>query len=388
MNKIINEFFQSNFSYEISDFLINIIIFAIMIGSSLLAYFFVKYIFIRVIRKVVLRTKTEIDNIFFQKGVFHWLAHISPALVIWGFSTYFTDYSFIFQKISFIYITYSIIMAINSVLRSITEIVETHTKTKYKPVKGFIQLIQVILFSIGAIIITGILIDKSFAVLLSGIGAIAAVLMIIFKDTLLSLTAHVQISANRMIKKGDWISFSKYEADGVIKEMNLNTVKVQNWDNTYTYIPTWAFITESFISWKGMENSGGRRIKKHINLDVNYIKKIDESIKDNISNISGYEDFIKDKNILDYTNINLLRDYVEYYIKNHNKINEKMIMMVRYLQNEGKGLPMEIYAFSKEKSWVNYEGVQNEIFQYIYSIIPFFDLKVYQYPSNKINLEN
>jgi miniconductance mechanosensitive channel len=388
MTEIIREFFQNSLNYEISDFLINIIIFAVMIGSSFAAYFFVKYIFIKIIRKVVLRTKTEIDNIFFEKGVFHWLAHISPALVIWGFSNYFTDYSFIFQKIAFIYITYSIIMAINSVLRSITQIVETHTKTKYKPVKGFIQLIQVILFSIGAIIITGILIDKSFAVLLSGIGAITAVLMIIFKDTLLSLTAHVQISANRMIKKGDWISFSKYEADGVIKEINLNTVKVQNWDNTYTYIPTWAFITESFINWKGMENSGGRRIKKHINLDVNSIKKINEEINEKIKQVDHYEEFIKDKDIENYTNLSLFREYVEYYISKHEDINEKMIMMVRYLQNEGKGLPMEIYAFSKEKSWVKYEGVQNNIFQYIYSIIPYFHLKVYQYPSNQIITEN
>jgi miniconductance mechanosensitive channel len=255
-------------------------------------------------------------------------------------------------------------------------------------VKGFIQLIQVILFSIGAIIITGILIDKSFAVLLSGIGAITAVLMIIFKDTLLSLTAHVQISANRMIKKGDWISFSKYEADGVIKEINLNTVKVQNWDNTYTYIPTWAFITESFINWKGMENSGGRRIKKHINLDVNSIKKINEEINEKIKQVDHYEEFIKDKDIENYTNLSLFREYVEYYISKHEDINEKMIMMVRYLQNEGKGLPMEIYAFSKEKSWVKYEGVQNNIFQYIYSIIPYFHLKVYQYPSNQIITEN
>lgn len=384
MNEYLIEFFQKNFNYEISDFLINIIIFAIMIASSFAAYYFVKYIFIKIIRKLILRSKTEIDNIFFQKGVFHWLAHISPALVIWGFSNYYTDYTFIFQKLAFIYITYSIIMAINSVLRSITQIVETHTKTKYKPVKGFIQLIQVILFSIGAIIITGILIDKSFAVLLSGIGAIAAVLMIIFKDTLLSLTAHVQISANRMIKKGDWVSFSKYEADGVIKEMNLNTVKVQNWDNTYTYIPTWAFITESFINWKGMENSGGRRIKKHINLDVNSIKHVNEEIKEMIKNIDHYEEFIKDKNVENYTNLSLFREYIEYYISKHEDINEKMIMMVRYLQNEGKGLPMEIYAFSKEKSWVNYEGVQNNIFQYIYSIIPYFQLKVYQYPSNQI----
>ncbi|MGM0640216.1 MAG: mechanosensitive ion channel family protein [Thermotogota bacterium] len=388
MRDFIYDFFIENFNSEISDFMSNLIIFIIMVISSLVVYYFVKYIFIKIIRQVVFRTKTDIDNIFFEKGVFHWLTHITPALVIWGFSNSFLDYAFVFQKLSYIYITYAIIMAINSVLRSITEIFETNTRSKYKPVKGFIQLIQVLLFSVGAIIITGVLIDRSFIGLLSGIGAIAAVLMIIFKDTLLSLTAHVQISANHMIKKGDWISFSNYEADGVIKEMNLNTVKVQNWDNTFSYIPTWAFISESFINWKGMENSGGRRIKKHINLDVNYIKKIDENIKNNISNISGYEDFIKDKNLNEYTNIALLREYVEYYIKNHRDINEKMIMMVRYLQNEGKGLPMEVYAFSKEKSWVNYEGVQNEIFQYIYSIIPFFDLRVYQYPSNKINLEN
>lgn len=386
MRDLIYNFFIENFNSEISGFMSNLIIFIIMIIASFVAYYFVKYIFIKIIRQLVFRTKTDIDNIFFEKGVFHWLAHITPALVIWGFSNYFLDYAFVFQKIAYIYITYSIIMAVNSVLRSITEILETNTRSKYKPVKGFIQLIQVLLFSIGAIVITGILIDKSFAVLLSGIGAIAAVLMIIFKDTLLSLTAHVQISANHMIKKGDWVSFSKYEADGVIKEMNLNTVKVQNWDNTYTYIPTWAFITESFINWKGMENSGGRRIKKHINLDVDYIKKVDDEIKNKVQNLKGFNDFIKGKNIKEHTNIALLRDYVEFYIKHHKDINDKMIMMVRYLQNEGKGLPMEIYAFSKEKSWVNYEGVQNEIFQYIYSIIPFFDLKVYQYPSNKINL--
>jgi miniconductance mechanosensitive channel len=359
-----------------------------MIGCSLVAYYFVKYIFLKIIRKVILRTKTEIDNIFLEKKVFHWLAHISPALVIWGFSNYFNDYSIVFKKFAFIYITYSIIMAINSILRSVTQIFETHTKTKYKPVKGFIQLIQVILFSIGAIVITGILIDKSFAVLLSGIGAMAAVLMIIFKDTLLSLTAHVQISANHMIKKGDWVTFSKYEADGVIKEMNLNTIRIQNWDNTYTYIPTWAFITESFINWKGMENSGGRRIKKHINLDVNSFKPVNEEIKEKIKNIDYYEEFSKNKDFNNYSNFSLFREYLEFYISKHDSINHNMIFMVRYLQNEGKGLPMEIYAFSRVKSWVDYEGVQNDIFQYIYSIIPYFQLKVYQYPSNQIITEN
>jgi miniconductance mechanosensitive channel len=388
MNEYLIEFFQKNFSYEVSDFVLNIIIFVIMIGSAFLVYYIVKYILIKIIKKVISRTKTNIDNIFFQEGVFRWLAHISPALVILAFSNYYTDYAFIFQKIAFIYITYSIIMSINSILRSITQIVETNTKTKYKPVKGFIQLIQIILFSIGGIIIVGILIDKSFAVLLSGIGALAAVLMIIFKDTLLSLTAHVQISANNMIKKGDWVTFSKYEADGTIKEMNLNTIKVQNWDNTFTYVPTWAFITDSFINWKGMENSGGRRIKKHINLDVNSFKPINDEIKENIKTIKHYKDFIKGKNLEEYTNLSLFREYTEYYISKHENINDKMIMMVRYLQNEGKGLPMEIYAFSKEKSWVIYEGVQNKIFQYIYSVIPYFQLKVYQYPSNQIIDEN
>jgi len=377
MNKLINNFFVNNFNYELNDFTINLMIFILMIVSAIGAYYFVKYIFIKMIRKVVLRTKTEIDNIFFEKGVFHWLTHIAPALVIWGFSKSFLDYQIVFEKIAYIYITYSIIMAANSVLRSIIEIVENNTKTKYKPVKGFIQLVQVILFSVGGIIITGILIDKSFAVLL-----------IIFKDTLLSLTAHVQISANHMIKKGDWVEFQKYHADGVIKEMSLNTVKVQNWDNTYTYIPTWAFITESFINWKGMENSGGRRIKKHINIDVNSITLLNENILEEIKSIKDYEKFIKNVNTEDKTNLALFREYLEFFIKNHKDVNSKMISMVRYLQNEGKGLPIEVYGFSKEKSWVNYEGVQNEIFQYIYSIIPLFNLKVYQYPSGVINENN
>lgn len=384
MKEYLGNFFQNIFNNEISDFWMNMIIFFIMIGLAFFVYYVVKYIFIKIIRKVIFSTKTEIDNIFFEKKVFHWLAHISPALVIWGFSSYFNGYSIVFKKLAFIYITYSIIMSINSVLRSVTQIFETHTKTKYKPVKGFIQLIQVILFSIGAIIITGILIDKSFAVLLSGIGAIAAVLMIIFKDTLLSLTAHVQISANHMIKKGDWVSFSKYEADGIVKEMNLNTVKVQNWDNTYTYIPTWAFITDSFINWKGMENSGGRRIKKHINIDVNTVKSLNDTINEKIKNIEHYENFIKNKNLEAYTNLSLFREYLEFYISKHDSINHNMIFMVRYLQNEGKGIPIEIYAFCKEKNWVNYEGVQNDIFQYIYFILPYFELKIYQYHSNQI----
>jgi miniconductance mechanosensitive channel len=385
MFSLINDFLLSyKLSENLSGFLSNIIVFGIMLIFSYIAYLITNKYIMKILEKIIQKSKFKWDDILFKKKVFHSLGHIAPAIVILSFSSTFSVFNEGFKRFAISYIVLSIIFTINGILRTISDIYESDSK-KYRPIKGFIQLIQIVLFSLGGILVLGILINKNFTYLLSGIGALTAVLLVIFKDTLLSLSAHVQLTANKMIRKGDWISMNEYGADGNVIEMTLNTIKVQNWDKTLVYIPTWALINSSFKNWKGMEQSGGRRIKRCIYIDFESIKLFDKDKIDNLKSKNYLSDFLnnflKSMEIKHISNLTLFRKYLVYYIENNNKFNTKMTYIVRHLDYTEHGLPLEIYVFSKEKSWVEYEGVQSELFEYIYSVIEAFELKIYQLPS-------
>ena len=270
------------------------------------------------------------------------------------------------------------------------------------PIKGFIQVFKLIIYFVGGIFIISILLNKTPVYLFSSLAALTAVLMFIFKDAILGFVAGIQLTANRMVANGDWIEMPKYGADGDIIEIALTTVKVQNWDKTITTIPTYALITESFKNWRGMSESGGRRIKRSISIDMNTIQFCTEEMLGRFSKIQYITSYIEKNKIevqkhntleqVDHsslvngrrmTNIGTFRAYVEAYLKNHPKINQEMTFLIRQLAPAENGLPIEIYVFSKDIAWANYESIQANIFDHIMAVVPEFDLRVFQDPTGR-----
>ncbi len=294
------------------------------------------------------------------------------------------------------------ILALDAFLNGSLAIYETYEISNKIPIKGFIQVFKIIIYFTSGVFIIAILLDKTPVYLFSSLGALTAVLMFIFKDAILGFVAGIQLTANQMVANGDWIEMPKYGADGDIIEIALTTVKVQNWDKTITTIPTYALITESFKNWRGMSESGGRRIKRSISLDMNTIQFCTEEMLDRFSKIQYISSYIEKQKIelktynqaeqVDHsslvngrrmTNVGTFRAYVEAYLKNHPKINHEMTFLVRQLAPSEHGLPIEIYVFSKDKAWANYESIQADIFDHILAVIPEFDLQVFQDPSGR-----
>jgi len=380
-----------------------ILIFALII-LSVLAYLITKKIILQIIHKIAKKTKTNWDDILLEKKVFHKLAHFSPAIIIYALAPLalesYPTWTIITQSAAKIYLILIILNAISSFLNALHAIYLTYPIAKYKPIKGYIQLVKIIFFSVGAILIISVLIGKSPAYLLGGLGALTAVLMLVFKDTILGLVASIQLSANDMVRPGDWVSMSKYGADGNVLEISLTSVKVQNFDKTITTIPTYAMISESFQNWRGMEEGDGRRIKRSLNIDLNSIKFIEKEdlakfkkyrlLKDYIENKEkALEEFNKknnlDENVIGnsrrQTNIGVFRAYLEAYLKDNPNINTNLTFLIRQLQPTETGVAIEIYVFSKIKAWVEYESVQSDIFDHLFAVIPEFGLRLYQYPS-------
>lgn len=383
----------------------------IILGISILVICFVILVIIRkilfsVFHKIALRTKTEWDDILFKHKTFHGVAHLFPATIIYymaDFAKYYPNFENYVLIISKIYLLIVAIYIVNAILSSANEIYnKSFSFSKDRPISGFIQLMKIFLYFVGFLSLIAIIFDKELSKLFTGLGAMAAIIMLVFKDTILGFVASIQISMNDMVKLGDWIEMKSRGADGDVIEMNLTTVKVQNWDKTIATIPTYSLITESFINWRGMEASGGRRIKRSINIDMNSVKfctqemltKLEKFvlIKDYIEQKeSEIETFNRDLNIPPdqhyngrrQTNLGIFRKYLEAYLKSHPKIKQDMTFLIRHLQPTEKGLPIEIYVFSNDQVWSNYESIQADIFDHVLAVIPMFDLKVYQAPSGR-----
>ncbi|HIO49015.1 TPA: mechanosensitive ion channel family protein [Candidatus Poribacteria bacterium] len=268
------------------------------------------------------------------------------------------------------------------------------------PLKATVQVIKIVVYFVCGIFIVSLILNKTPLYLLSGLSALGAVLLLVFRDSILGFVAGIQLIANRMVAKGDWIEMPKYDADGDVIEIALTTVKVQNWDKTIATIPTYALIGESFKNWRGMKESGGRRIKRTINIDVSTIKFCNEEMLKRFSEIQYIANYIQikkeelstynDENEVDntslangrrLTNVGTFRAYTVAYLRNHPMISQEMTFLVRHLAPAGYGLPIEIYVFSKDTIWVNYEGIQADIFDHLLAVVPEFDLKVFQNPS-------
>ncbi|NOR33147.1 MAG: mechanosensitive ion channel [Bacteroidales bacterium] len=384
-------------------FLENATIILITIGLAILADVLVKRIIITTIARLAKRSKNEWDDVFVKQRVFNRLAHLAPALIVFYALQYLFDAP---KLVTFLgnltqaYMVLVVLLVIDALLNALHEIYQKLPISSGRNIKGFVQVVKIIFYSLAVILIISIFSEKSPTALMAGVGAMAAVLMLVFKDTILGFVASIQLSANQMVNVGDWISMPKYNADGDVIDISLNTVKVQNWDKTIATIPTYALVSESFNNWKGMEESGGRRIKRSINIDMNSVTFLDDAQIEKLRNFHLLKDYIntRQKEITEYnkllkleegtvtngrkmTNLGVFRKYMEEYLHHHPLISNEMTFLVRHLQPTEKGLPVEIYVFSKDQAWANYEAIQADIFDHTLAILPEFDLNVFQNPT-------
>jgi miniconductance mechanosensitive channel len=363
-----------------------------------------KIILNKIVKPIIEKTKAQWDDILLEKNVFKGIAHIVPiiALKLLIPFLFFEFPNWITYGIKFtnIYFSFAVIYIIVAITKSIEHFFATHPVYKDKPVESYMQVVRLISYLIGIVYIISILIDQSPLGIFSALGAMSVVLMLVFKDTILGFVASIQMAANDMIRLGDWIEFPKYGADGDVIEIKLQTVKIRNFDKTITTVPTYAFVSDAFKNWRGMQESGGRRIKRSIIIDMHSIKFCDEEMLNRFKKIKYIEEYITKKineinihnanldadltslaNIRRLTNIGTFRAYVNEYLKHNNKINQDMSFIVRQLQPYDKGIPLEIYVFVNDLKWANYENIQADIFDHLLAIIREFDLEVYQSPS-------
>ena len=359
-----------------------------------------KIIILKPINSWFRKTKTKLDDIFLQSGFFNRLIYLIPLLFLYNLEGIFSQYSIIIHRILNSIFVLIILICINVLLSAFGDIYNRSRFSRRIHIKGYLQVVKLILFIMGILGIITILTGQSPVYLLSGIGALTAVLMLVFKDTILSFVATIQINSNDLFKIGDWVDASQFGADGDVVDIALHTVKIQNWDKTITIIPTHKLIDSSFKNWRGMTDSGGRRIKRAIYIDISTIRFWDEELLRRFQQFDLLQDYLESKlkevdnsnqtvaANLDqivkgrlFTNIGTFRAYIKAFLKNHSDIHDKMTFLIRQLPPGEKGLPMEIYVFTKDTDWVRYESIQSDIFDHLMAIVSEFDLKVFQNPS-------
>ena len=391
------------YNYLPQDQIINSIIkFTFLTIISILAFYITEKVIFNLLAKMFKKTSTDIDDILIKRKVFNRLAYLVPALLLYNFSYVIPKLSPLIQKISLSLMAMTGLMVINAFLNAISDI---YGKTKYSQrihIKSYIQTLKLIINILGIIVIIAILIGKNPTWLLSGLGAMTAILLLIFKDTILSLVASIQINSNNLFKVGDWIEVPQFGADGDVIDIALHSVKIQNWDKTISVIPTHKLIDSALKNWKGMSDSGGRRIKRSLYIDINSIRFCTEKDLEKFTKFQLLNKYINSKHaeITQYninndidsseiingrhlTNIGTFRAYVEAYLRNNGKIHTDMTFLVRQLEPTSKGLPIQIYVFSNTTEWISYESIQADIFDHLLSVIPEFGLRLFQNPSGK-----
>ncbi len=367
---------------------------------AFLANIIAKKIMLKGLRIIIQRSQTKWDDALLQRRTFQRLAQIVPALIIYIFAPVFPQAQIWIQRLSLSYMIIVGLLVIDSLLNAVMDVYRSFEISKQKPIKGYVQVVKIFLYVVASIFIISTLMERSPWGLLSGLGALTAILLLVFKDSILGLVASIQLSTNNMVRIGDWIEMPKFGADGDVIDVSLNTVKVQNWDKTITTIPTYALMSDSFKNWRGMSESGGRRIKRAIYIDMNSIKFCTDEMLDRFEKFQYITDYVKQKreeiaqynkehkidiselaNGRNMTNIGTFRAYIAAYLRNHPKIRQDMTFLIRHLSPAQYGLPLEIYVFSSDQEWAKYEAIQANIFDHILAVVQEFELRVFQNPS-------
>ena len=378
---------------------------AILGGVALLVYFLVRRYALRAIGAVAKHSPTPWDDVLYQQRVFHRLTWATPLIIVHQGVQFLPrlpeELSELLQRLALGFLAIVAARAFSSLVSAVNVIYSRFPRAKERPIKGYLQVANIIAHIVGVILLVAALADKSPIVLFSGLGAMTAIFMLVFRDSLLSLVAGVQITTNDLVRVGDWIEMPQFGADGDVIDIALNSVSVQNWDKTITVIPTHKFLENSFKNWRGMQESGGRRIKRSIHIDIGTIRFLTDEEIERFGRFYLLRDYIAQKkheleehnrervedpsvvaNVRRLTNVGTLRAYIAQYLRQHPGIHQNMTFLVRQLQPTGEGLPIEIYVFTNDTRWAVYEGIQADIFDHILAIVPEFGLRVYQTPSS------
>lgn len=388
---------------DTGSYLDNIIILLLIVAAAVAIDYLCRYIVLDMFKRLARHTRNQWDDLIVDRKVINKLMHIIPAVLIYVLLPLaFPEEEgpkllIALQRLCLVYIIGVSLRFINASLNLLHEIYNRKERFRDKPLKGFIQIIQVTVFFIGAILIVSILINKSPVSLFAGLGASAAILMLVFKDTILGFVAGIQLSANDMLRPGDWITMEKYGANGTVTEVTLNAVKVKNFDNTITTIPPYALVSDAFQNWRGMSESAGRRIKRSIEIDMNSVRFCTPEMLDKFRHISLIRGYIDEKeaelkryneahqidesvwvNGRRQTNLGVFRAYLQRYLLSLPEVNKDLTCMVRHLQPTPTGIPIELYFFSSVKDWVPYEDIQADVFDHLLAVVPEFGLSVFQ----------
>ncbi len=384
-----------------SSLVINILILSL---SSYIIYQFFRAILITIMNLIAQKTKTKFDDLLISNKTAMYISHLFPLLFIYkSVPVILENYVYweeVFGKLIGTYIILLFLWIIRTVFNALKDYLKTIPEYSDKPIDSYIQVIMIVLWAIGVTVILSKIFDVKLSQMLAMLGAVSAIVLLIFRDTILGFVASIQVSVNDMVRIGDWITMDKFGADGDVIEINLATVKVRNFDYTTTTIPTYSLISDSFKNWRGMQKSDGRRIKRHILIkskSVRYI--VNDELKD-FKKIQLISDYItkKELEITKYntinhidksisingrnlTNLGLFRKYIIRYLETHNGVNKEMLLICRQLQPTSEGIPLEIYVFSKDKKWENYEYIMADIFDHIIASVPFFELELFELPS-------
>jgi miniconductance mechanosensitive channel len=375
-----------------------------LLTSAVIIDLIAKQILVRSVRAVARRSSATWDDALVTHNVFGRLVQVVPALIVYVGVPFVPGLpeggSQLIRNIAMGYTVLMLTLALTAILSAANAIYAASPAGKERSLKGFVQLVQIVVWILGGVLIVATVLDRSPLLLLSGFGAMTAILLLVFKDTIMSLVASVQLTAQDMVRVGDWIEMPQFGADGDVVDVQLHTVKVQNWDKTITTIPTHRLITDSFKNWRGMSQSGGRRIKRCVFLDVSSIRFQTRDEVDHFTRFALLKDYIKDKEqeLTDYntgletevdaevnrrrlTNVGTFRAYAYNYLKNHPKIHAGMTLIVRQRAAGPEGLPLEIYCFTNTTEWATYEDIQSDIFDHLLAIVPEFGLRLYQKPA-------
>ncbi|MEG1622936.1 MAG: mechanosensitive ion channel [Alistipes sp.] len=378
------------------------VIFGIILVFAFLSDFLCRMMLVHVVRRVVVRTKVSWDDLLFNEVVMRRLCHIlTPVLLFALLPIAFPHGSEILRlllRFMQLYIIIVICRFINATIATAFQIAAARPEWEDKPINGLRQTGQGIVWLIGGILLVSILINRSPAILLTGLGASAAIIMLIFRDSILGFVSGIQLSVNNMLKVGDWITMPKYGADGTVEEVSLNTVKIRNWDNTIITLPPYLLVSDSFQNWEAMRQSGGRRVKRSVNIDMTSVQFCTKEMLDKYRHIALLKEYVEqtESHIEAYnaakglvlgdekfsgryqTNLGVFRAYLLAYLRGQERINQSMTLMVRHLQPTETGIPVELYFFTDTVDWVAYEKIQADVFDHLLAVLPSFDLRVFQ----------
>ncbi|MFB7881212.1 mechanosensitive ion channel family protein [Brevundimonas diminuta] len=385
--------------FPIAEMLIGLCLLALV---AFIADFVVRRILTRLILRIVGRAVHDLDVLL--RPVVRSFTRVVPAVIIHqgvsGVAHLAPGFVTLVQNVAGAFMIVAVAIGIGAGLDMANALYARSPRAHRRSIKGYLQVLKIVIYAIATILVIAALIDRSPLLLLSGLGALAAVLMLVFKDTILSLVASVQLNSNDMLRVGDWIEMPQVNADGDVIDIALHTVKVQNWDKTITTIPTWRLISESYRNWRGMQDSGGRRIKRSLLIDQTSARFLTDAERERMRRFLLIDDYLADKsaemadwnaklveagrdpvNMRRSTNIGAFRAYVQNYLENHPRIRQDMTLLVRQMQPTETGLPLEIYAFTATVAWAEYEAIQADIFDHLLAILPEFDLRLFQSPS-------